>query len=156
MSTEKMYIFMPYIENHMDMIFKFISEKKLDQETINDIVQKKEPTEKEIDLYLFTSDSSKIKDICHLQGTKDIKIANITLPKINEEKKRTIIEKAADYAINSLGMEEVFLKVDLDDTKTQDYLEQIGLELIGREKDYSIFLMEKDYKNESIKSGNKR
>ena len=63
MSTEKMYIFMPYIENHMDMIFKFISEKKLDQETINDIVQKKEPTENEIDLTENNLFISKLKSL---------------------------------------------------------------------------------------------
>ena len=156
MSNEKTCIFLTSRENHLQMIYNFIAEKNIKQEFINDIINKKAIKENEIDLCLFTEEKGRIKDICRLQGVKDIKAISIILPEINEKKKRTIVIKAAEYALNSLGMEEVFLKVSSDDKQTKEYLEKLGIESLGEEENNIIFLIEKDYKNEDKKTIDKR
>ena len=59
------------------------------------------------------------------------------------KKQRKIIPLATSYAIDVLGMEEVFIKTNPTDKKMRDYLEQNHYEYLGDEKGSIVYLKEK-------------
>lgn len=106
--------------------------------------QGKEETSNDISLELVLQEKEKVKDTCLIQGYKDIKSCTITfVPK--KKKNRKIAILAADYAFNTLGMEEVFLSINPDDTSMLDYLDANEFECLGDEKGSIIYLKEKTY-----------
>ena len=106
--------------------------------------QKEEETSNDINLELTLHEKEKVKDQCHIQGYKDIKSCTITfVPK--KRKNRKIALLATDYAFNTLGMEEVFLSINPDDTRLLDYLDANEFECLGDEKGSIIYLKEKTY-----------
>ena len=95
----------------------------------------------ELNEYLLYIENDCIKDICHINSLKDIKMSTISLP-IKSPKTKKIIIYATNYAIESLNMKQVFIKVSKDDKQTQNYLREEGYEDLGIENDYIIFLKE--------------
>ena len=106
------------------------------------IYHNKELSSNDINIELVLEEKSKIRDICHLQGYRDIKSCTLSfVPK--KKKKRKIVSLATSYAIDTLGMEEVFLKINPEDDEMIKYLESNQYECLGDEKGSIIFLKEK-------------
>lgn len=106
------------------------------------IYQNNELTNNDINLELVLEEKSKVSDICHIQGYKDIKSCTISfVPK--KKKKRKIVDLAVTYAIDTLGMEEVFLRINPEDNQMQEYLLSNEFECLGDEKGSIIYLKEK-------------
>ena len=107
-------------------------------------LKKNEETSNDISMELILQESSKVKDICHLQGYRDMKSCTLSfVPKKN--KKRKIVSLATTYAMETLGMEEVFLKINPEDTDMLEYLDSNEYECLGDEKGSIIYLKEKQY-----------
>ena len=96
----------------------------------------------EISLTLFTGQKS-ITDACIIYASKDIKTCNIYFAPLSQKKKRPIIDLAAEYALNVLGMEEVFVSIKATEKTLIDSLEQ-SFENLGEEDGYVTYLKEKE------------
>ena len=70
-------------------------------------------------------------------------IWNIYFAPLSQKKKRPIINLAADYALNILGMEEVFVSIKSTERPLIDSLEQ-SFENLGEEDGYVTYLKEKE------------
>lgn len=97
----------------------------------------------EIEEFLFTMEDNKIKDYCHLQGEKDIKVCHITFPLMNL-RKRPLLTLASAYASSVVEAEEVFIKIDPKDKDTIKILEDSGFESLGEEGNILIYLQDKE------------
>ena len=91
---------------------------------------------------LVLENKKKVQDICHLKGLKDLKQCTISLT-TKKKKERKIISLATTYAIDVLGMEEVFINANANDKNMLEYLMKNDYECIGDEKGSIIFLKEK-------------
>ena len=54
----------------------------------------------------------------------------------------------ANYALNTLGMEEVFLNISSSDKTMINYLDSLGYENLGEENNKIIYLTEREEKKE--------
>lgn len=97
----------------------------------------------DISMELLLEEKNNITDICHLQGVKDMKQCFISCLE-KDKKKRKIIPMATLYAMNTLGMEEVFIKIKPDDKNMLEYLFENNYECLGDEKGSIVFLKEKE------------
>lgn len=98
----------------------------------------------DINMELVLEEKEEIEDICHISGYKDIKSCTISFAK-KEKKNRKIYNMATEYAINNLGMEEVFITINPEDKDSIKYFESNNYECLGDEKGSIIFLKEKEY-----------
>lgn len=156
---ERLFPIDPYNESHIKMIESFEQSNQLPatiSQTIQEIAfsmpqeeyQKQQRTSNIIEEYVILEESEQAKDICHIHGEKDIKIGKLSLPSVaSKRKKRRIIVLATDYAMNHLGMIEVFINVDKDDTTVASYLESEGYENLGEESSKIVYLKEKEAKD---------
>ena len=103
----------------------------------------KQEKSNDISIELLLEEKNEVTDICHVQGVKDMKQCFISFVE-KKKKKRKIIPMATTYALNMLGMEEVFVKINPDDKNMIDYLYDNNYECLGNEKDSIIFLKEKE------------
>ena len=67
----------------------------------------------------------------------------------NKSKRRYLPELAANYALDTLGMEEVFVNVSEDDNNMINYLELKGFENLGEVEGNILLLKEKEEKENS-------
>ena len=160
MSIEKLFLLDPYNDKHISMINNFEKENDLSSkisESIgkirssiskNDYLEQKKKSN-EINENLFIEKETKIIDCCLIQGEKDIKTCRISLyPLKNKISKRKIVSYVSNYAINTLGMEEVFINVSSDDKSMINYLDSLGYENLGEENNKVLYLKEKEEKKE--------
>ena len=92
---------------------------------------------------ILAGGASKIKDICYIEGERDIKTCNISFPPIKTKlKNRRLISLATDYSIHTLGMKEIFIKTASNDRNMIENLEAKGFESLGEEKGNVIYLKE--------------
>ena len=112
-----------------------------------DLTKNNDPNE--LNIYMYTKANNQVRDVFFIQGLKDIKICNIIWLNPNTTGKRVLIT-IADYAIDVLGMEEVFIRVDKHNKSLVKYLENNEFESLGEEEKDIIFLKEK--LNEQIKN----
>lgn len=94
---------------------------------------------------LFIEKMSKMKDFCQITGVRDLKICNINTADIESKQKRKIIKQATDYALNILGMEEVFVNIPTNDETLLTSMELEGYEPITDEAGHLFFLKDKGY-----------
>lgn len=142
MSTIKLFPIEPNNLKYIKLLDEF--EKENNGRTPIGIYQNEELTNNDISMELVLEEKSKVEDICHIQGYKDIKSCTISfLPK--NRKKRKIVSLATSYAMETLGMEEVFLKINPEDDLMLKYLESSEFECLGDEKGSIIYLKEKQY-----------
>ena len=97
----------------------------------------------EISIELVLENNKKVQDICHIQGVKDIKQCTLSFTKKNK-KDRKIISLATTYALDVLGMEEVFINTNQNDKNMLEYLIKNDFECLGDEKGSIVFLKEKN------------
>ena len=159
MSIEKLFLLDPYNDKHVNMIKEF--EKENDMYKISEVIGtlhssiskdefiQKQKNSNEINENLFIEKSSKIIDCCLIQGEKDIKTCRISFYPIKTKPvKRKLAMYASNYALNSLGMEEVFINVDKEDKYMINYLDSLGYENLGEENNKILYLTEKEEKKE--------
>ena len=141
MSTTKLFPIDPSNLKHIKLIDDFVSENN--GRTPIGFYQANELSSNDINMELVLEEKKKVRDICHIQGYKDIKSCTISFaPK--KAKKRKIVDMAVTYAMDTLGMEEVFLKINPEDEGMQAYLSSNEFECLGDEKGSIIYLKEKE------------
>ncbi len=141
MSTTKLFPIDPNNLKHIDLLDKFEKENKIS--TPIGVYTKKDNTSNDISIELVLEEQKKVSDICHLQGVKDMKSCTISFLK-KDKKKRKIVPLATSYAIDMLGMEEVFIKINPDDKNMLEYMDENNFECLGNEKGSIIYLKERE------------
>lgn len=141
MSTTKLFPIDPNNLKHIDLLDKFEKENKIS--TPIGVYTKKDNTSNDISIELVLEEQKKVSDICHLQGVKDMKSCTISFLK-KDKKKRKIVSLATSYAIDMLGMEEVFIKINPDDKNMLEYMDENNFECLGNEKGSIIYLKERE------------
>lgn len=139
--SERLFPIDPKNIKHIELIDEYAKEQGYS--TPIGTIKPKEIDNNDISMELVLEENKKVKDICHIQGVKDIKQCTISLRSKNV-KKRKIIPLATTYALEVLGMEEVFINAQKDDKKMLDYLTDINYECLGDERGNIVFLKEKD------------
>ena len=159
MSTERLFLTDPYNKSHIEMIKEFEKNNDIDDniseylESISTTVSKEEYQEEkkdknEITESLFIEKNNKITDYCNIQGERDIKRCRISIyPLKNKKIKRKLPLLATSYAIDLLGMEEVFISLEPDDSTTINYLESNGYENLGENAGKIVYLKEREEKD---------
>lgn len=132
--------------NHIQLMDEF--EKKEDISTpigtYSKVKKEENDSSNDISIELVLEEKKKVQDICHLQGFKDIKQCSISLTS-KEKKNRKIIPLATSYALEILGMEEVFIKINPHDKNMIEYMNKNNYECLGNEKGNLIYLKEKEF-----------
>lgn len=145
----------PYNEMQLEKIRIFEEEKGIDKLS-KDILRIRnkssqeeycDSNKNEFEKIIFVEKDNKITDCCYIYGEKDIKQCRIT--PINSNKKREMTILATEYALNNLGMEEVFIPVDKDDNSMITYLGLREYENIGEVEGNILLLKEKKEKENS-------
>ena len=157
MNKEELLQLNPFNNSHIEMLQEFEKENKINTKTtefLNKLTKNisKEEYEQiknssnEIEESLFIKESEKVKDSCYIRGVKDIKSCNISFAPIKTKfQNRRLLSLAVDYAINILGMVDVFISTKLDDKSMIAHLEERGFENLGEENGQIIFLKEKEF-----------
>ncbi len=160
MSIERLFLLDPYNDKHESMIKTFEQENDLSSKISDNIGKirssiskenylKKQKESNEINENLFLEKGLKVTDCCFIKGEKDIKTCRITFyPLKSKIIKRKLALYVANYAINTLGMEEVFINVDIKDKAMINYLNSLGYENLGEEDGKIIYLTENEEKKE--------
>lgn len=156
MSTEKLFIADPYNEEHITMFSDFELRNSITTKTSSYLKSMKEKYTKEeyeeyikenniINQSLFLEDKSVITDCCYISGEKDRKACTLYFSLLKEEQKnRKLISIATDYVFNALGMEEVFIPSNINDSNLISNLENKGFESLGEENGVITFIKEKE------------
>ena len=159
MNIERLFLLDPYNDKHLEKMIVFEQENNMTDKPSDYIKKLRETTSKqefyspdknEIEEIIFTEKNNKITDCCYIHGEKDTKKCKITPLDINNKnKRRHLPELAATYSLDTLGMEEVFIKVNEDDNNMITYLELKGFENLGEESGSIILLKESEEKENS-------
>ena len=156
MNTEKLFLVDPYNEEHLRMIKEFEEYNEIGKSIISALINEtKDKTKNEYELIkkesndvsmsLFLEDSSSIKDLCYIQGVKDRKSCNIFFaPLKNRIKNRKLVLLSTEFALNTMGMKEVFISVSSNDKQMKNYMLSKGFESLGEDKGKVIYLKEKE------------
>lgn len=156
MKKEELFQVNPFNNNHIKMIQDFERENeiktrttdflnKLTKEMTKEEYEKNKLNSNEIEESLFIKEAKKIKDSCHIYGEKDIKSCNISFAPIKTKlQNRRLLSLAVDYAMNILGMVDIFIKANFDDKNMIANLEAKGFESLGEENGQLIYLKEKE------------
>ena len=127
--------------SHIELIDEY--EKECGYSTPIGTITDKNRNNNDICIELVLEDKKKVKDICHIQGFKDIKQCTLTFASKNI-KKRKMISLATNYALEVLGMEEVFINANKNDKNMLEYLLKNDYECLGDESGGIMFLKEKN------------
>ena len=142
MSTVKLFPIDPSNLKHIELLESFKNNNQFST-PIGRYKKQENVDQNDISMELVLEDNSKVEDICHIQGVRDMKSCTITFMK-KEKKNRKIYKLATNYALNDLGMEEVFIKIDPEDDKMLQYFESNDYECLGDEKGSIIYLKERE------------
>lgn len=154
MTIEKFFIADPYNCEHFEMFRKFEQANNINTKTVDffeeiksnyskEEYQKETNTSNDIKQSLFSTVNGEIKDSCYIQGVKDMKICSIFFADLNLNK-RPLLNFAADYALNVLQMEEVFVPVAKTDKMLTQQLTSKGFENLGEEGEVVEFVRGKE------------
>ena len=135
--SERLYPIDPKNIKHIELIDEYAKEQGYS--TPIGTIKNKEIEDNDISLELVLEENKKVKDICHIQGVKDIKQCTISF-RNKKAKKRKIIPLATTYALEVLGMEEVFINAQKDDKNMLEYLTNNDYECLGDERGNIVFL----------------
>lgn len=159
MTSERLFLLDPYNDTHLDKLTTFETENNMIDKPSNYIKKVRETTSKEdyynpnkneLDEIIFTEKTGKITDACYIHGERDIKTCRITPLNINNKnKRRHLPELATNYALSTLGMEEVFVSIEEENQSMINYLELKGFENLGEDNGNVLLLKEKEEKENS-------
>lgn len=159
MNIERLFLLDPYNDSHLEKITSFENENNITDKISDYIKTLRQTTSKEeyynsnkneINEIIFTEKTNRITDCCYISGVKDRKQCKITPLNINNKsKKRHLIDLAATYSLDTLGMEDVFVSIDESDHNMINYLELKGFENLGDDNGGILLLKEKEEKENS-------
>lgn len=153
---ERLYILNPYDSNQINLLMDYEREHKVSTKSLETILKVRETlteedykqlkkTANEIEMSLFTEETGKIKDLCFIQGEKDIRTCKLFFsPTPEKVRTRKLLNLATDFALNTLGMESVFVITNSQDRTMHLNLENCGYESLGFENDKVIYLKERE------------
>ena len=154
LNKEKLFLVDPYNDLQIQTIITFEDENKIEKKISAELkkiqnnfskkqyINQKESSN-ELAINLFLEKKGKIKDICSIQGEKDIKKCKITFVPIQSPTRKKMIKLATEYALEMLKMKLVFLDINPEDKLVISYLKSDGYENLGEAKGKIIFLKEK-------------
>lgn len=161
MNAERLFLVNPFNAAHLALIDEFETENEISTKT-SEFLSKftSSMSEEEYDIFkktsneyeesLFIEENNKVTDSCHIQIEKDIKSCNISFAPIKTKlRNRRLLTLATEYALNSLGMVEVFISIQADDKNMIANLEARGFESLGEENGKIIYLKEKELLQEN-------
>ena len=157
---ERLYILDPYDNDHVNLLMNYEKENKVSTKSLETLLKVRESLSKEeyqelkknindIEMSLILEESGTIKDLCFIQGEKDIKTCKLFFTTIvPKTKTRKLLNLATDFALNTLGMESVFVLTNKEDKVMHTSLENRGYESLGVEGDSIIYLKEQEFELE--------
>lgn len=161
MNSDRLFLLDPYNDNHLEKIIIFEEENDMKDKPSDYIRYLREYISKydyfdsnknDFEEILFIEKNNKITDCCYIRGEKDLKQCFVTPFNINNKNKRRYLpELAATYALDTLGMEEVFIKVDINDNSMINYLELKGFKNMEAIDEDNIILVKDKEEKESSK-----
>ena len=101
-----------------------------------------------VDTVFLLGENGIVKGLFSITGEKDIRSCLITVYYVNKCQLKKIISVGAEYALNSMNMQEVFINVKSKDTSTRKYLEEMGYEYLGEESGIITYLKDQGAKEE--------
>ena len=141
MNTEKLFKLDYNNEHHLKLLHEF--EEK--EGSFGRIYKKNKTSQNIITEGLFLEENDKIKDVCFIEGEKDIKTCNIFLYPLQERyKNRRLVSLATDYALNILNMQVVVIRPEENDKELISILQDKDFECLGKDNNTIIFLKEKE------------
>ena len=159
MNTERLFLLDPYNDSHLEKITAFENENNCTDKPSDYIKNIREsishydyydPNKNELEEIIFTEKSGRITDCCYIQGERDIKKCKVIPLNINDKnRRRHLVELATNYALDTLGMEEVFVSASEDNNNMINYLELKGFENLGEVNGSILLLKEKEEKENS-------
>ena len=153
---ERLYILNPYSSEHINLLMNYEQEHKVSTKSLETILKIRETlteeeykelkkTANEVEMSLFTEEAGKIKDLCFIQGENDMRTCKLFFsPTPEKVRTRKLLNLATDFALNTLGMESVFVITNSDDKTMHANLENCGYESLGLEKGSVIYLKERE------------
>ena len=122
----------------------------IDEETKKAVMSEEEYKElqrksNEIEHELVIEHENKTKEVCYISGLKDIKQATLTFSDLKNISKK-IVSEGADYALNTLGMETIFINTEKDNQKLTKLLNDLNFINIGEVDGKTTYLKEKEDK----------
>lgn len=122
--------------------------KAYNKENYNEIERKSI----ELNIIGFSMSQNSISDYCYIKGEKDRKVCELFFATLKDPiRSRKIMEKASNYALNILGMEQVFVSITKDEKNLYSQLVNNGYEDIGEVNGKITFIKEKEEEKEVSK-----
>ena len=141
--TESLYIADPYNESHIKLFEEFEEKNGVEKTTTKaweslrarfseEQYKEFQKVQNEITQTVFTMEKDVVKDSCFIRGEQDIKTCELIFAPLKDEpKSRPLVGIASNYALNTLGMEQIYVSIDPNDKHLKNCLETKGFEDIG-------------------------
>lgn len=162
MSAERLFLVNPYDNNHYNELQEFEERNQLSEKytgflrEIRDTIleeeyNKNKKESNDINEILFIEQNGKIKDSCLISGVKDRKSCKIEFSPLKTKlKNRNLITIATDYVLNSLGMQEAFTILPIENQSMMTMLEPKGYENLGIADDSNTIMYLKEKENIAV------
>ena len=159
MSAERLFLLDPYNDTHFELMREFEKRNELpttSTEIISNIrktIPREEYAQKrkeknDFNEILIIIQKGKIKDSCAISGVKDRKSCTISFQPLKSKlKNRSLVTIATDYALKTLGMQEAFTIMPIENQSIMTMLEPQGYENLGIEGNTIIYLKENVLQN---------
>ena len=159
MSTERLFLLDPYSDVHYELMKEFEQKNELTDTITKSIDEIKQAMTKdsyiqskkennEFNEILIIIQNGKVKDSCAINGVKDRKSCTISFQPLKIKlKNRNLVTIATNYALNTLGMEEAFTIMPLENQSIMAMLEPQGYENLGIEGNTIMYLKEREIQN---------
>lgn len=162
MSAERLFLVNPYDNNHYSELQEFEERNELPKKytgflrEIRDTISEEEYNNNkkhsnDINEILFIEQNGKIKDSCIITGVKDRKSCKIEFSPLKTKlKNRSLITIASDYVLNSLGMQEAFTILPMENQSMMTMLEPKGYENLGMVENSDTIMYLKENENINV------
>lgn len=159
MSAERLFLLDPYNDTHFELMREFETRNELpatSTEIISNIrktIPREEYAQKrkeknDFNEILIIIQNGKIKDSCAISGVKDRKSCTISFQPLKSKlKNRSLVTIATDYALKTLGMQEAFTIMPIENQSIMTMLEPQGYENLGIEGNTIMYLKENVLQN---------
>ncbi|MBQ8131361.1 MAG: hypothetical protein IJ193_02600 [Bacilli bacterium] len=143
MHTESLFIADPYNESHIKMFAEFEERNGVEKTTTEaweslrakfseEQYKEFQKVQNEIMQTIFTMENDSVKDSCFIRGEQDIKTCELIFAPLKEEPRgRQLVGIASNYALNTLGMEQIYVSINPNDKNLRNSLISKGFEDIG-------------------------
>lgn len=155
MNTKEFFALDPYNSMHISMVQQFERKNELTSSISKELLNVNQNYNREQYLKNCTEQNEINQHFCYCKDNvilghctfyiqKDIKTCHITFTKTqNSTQNNSLVSLATTYALNSLGMEEVFSSTSPTDETLIAYLTNNGYENLGTNDGLTCFVIEK-------------